>query len=158
MTQVANLFEPSVDAAVTAIKRQIEASNGIIRSVFVVGGYAASPWLFQCVCPCFFHRTCLDVFVTKKRQLQERLKPLKVTVNRPDTQTSKAVADGAVGFYCDHHVSARMSKYMYGVEFLRELDLSDPEHRARKDKLCQLPSGPELLPDAFDCILSRVRF
>lgn len=46
---VANLFEPSVDAAVTAIKRQIEASNGIIRSVFVVGGYAASPWLFQYV-------------------------------------------------------------------------------------------------------------
>lgn len=69
---------------------------------------------------------------------------------------SKAVADGAIGFYCDHHVSARMSKFMYGVEFLREMDPSDPDHVARKERLCELPSGPKLLPDAFDCILSRV--
>ena len=51
-----------------------------------------------------------------------------------------------------------MSKFMYGVEFLRELDTQDPEHVARKERLCELPSGPKLLPDAFDCILSRVRF
>ena len=51
-----------------------------------------------------------------------------------------------------------MSKFMYGVEFLRELDPQDPEHVARKERLCELPSGPKLLPDAFDCILSRVRF
>ena len=50
-----------------------------------------------------------------------------------------------------------MSKFMYGVEFLRELDTQDPEHVARKERLCELPSGPKLLPDAFDCILSRVR-
>ncbi|KAF9004079.1 hypothetical protein BDQ17DRAFT_1241567, partial [Cyathus striatus] len=133
--EVANLFEPSVDAAFNAIKGQIEASQGLIRSVFLVGGYAASPWLFS--------------------QLQERLAPYNVTVSRPDTQTSKAVADGAIGFYCDHHVSARMSKFMYGVEFLRELNPNDPEHVARKERLCELPSGPRLLPDAFDCILAR---
>lgn len=69
---------------------------------------------------------------------------------------SKAVADGALGFYCDHHVSARMSKFMYGVEYLREFDPNDPEHVARKERLCELPSGPRLLPDAFDCILARV--
>lgn len=69
---------------------------------------------------------------------------------------SKAVADGAIGFYCDHHVSARVAKFMYGVEFLRELDPSDPDHVARKGRLCELPSGPKLLPDAFDCVLSRV--
>jgi hypothetical protein len=51
-----------------------------------------------------------------------------------------------------------MSKFMYGVEFLRDLDPQDPEHVARKERLCELPSGPKLLPDAFDCILSRVRF
>lgn len=49
-----------------------------------------------------------------------------------------------------------MSKFMYGVEFLREMDASDPEHVARKERLCELPSGPRLLPDAFDCILARV--
>ena len=46
---------------------------------------------------------------------------------------------------------------MYGVEYLREFDPNDPEHVARKERLCELPSGPQLLPDAFDCILARVR-
>ena len=46
---------------------------------------------------------------------------------------------------------------MYGVEYLREYDPNDPEHLARRDRLCELPSGPRLLPDAFDCILARVR-
>lgn len=50
-----------------------------------------------------------------------------------------------------------MSKFMYGVEYLREFDPNDPEHVARKDRLCELPSGPRLLADAFDCILARVR-
>jgi len=39
----------------------------IYQSVWLVGGFAASPWLFS--------------------QLQERLTPLKVTVSRPDSQT-----------------------------------------------------------------------
>lgn len=69
---------------------------------------------------------------------------------------SKAVADGAIGFYCDHHVSARVSKFMYGVEYLRTFDAEDETHVARRERLCELPSGPTLLPDAFDCILSRV--
>ncbi|KAJ8694174.1 hypothetical protein PTI98_009103 [Pleurotus ostreatus] len=133
ISEVADLFEPSIEAAVAAIKRQIEATNGLIESIWLVGGFAASPWLFH--------------------QLQESLAP--VTVSRPDSQTSKAVADGAIGFYCDHHVSARMSKYTYGVEYLRELDANDPDHAARKSRLSELPSGPKLLPDAFDCILSR---
>lgn len=133
--QVAEFFEPSVQAAITSIKAQVDASQGMIKSVWLVGGFAASPWLFS--------------------QLQERLAPLKITVSRPDSQTSKAVADGALGFYCDHHVSARMSKFMYGVEYLREYDPNDPEHQSRKDRLCELPSGPRLLPDAFDCILAR---
>lgn len=142
-----------------SIKAQINASRGVVKSVWLVGGFAASPWLFT--------------------QLQERLAPLGIVVSRPDSQTlvaalytflqinplnshlcdlrSKAVADGAIGFYCDHHVAARMSKFMYGVEYLREFDPQDPDHVARKDRLCELPSGPRLLADAFDCILARVR-
>jgi hypothetical protein len=94
--EVADLFEPSIQAAVQAIESQVKASNGTVRSVWLVGGFAASPWLFS--------------------QLTERLGEIGVTVSRPDTQVSKAVADGAVGFYCDHHVSARVAKFMYGVE------------------------------------------
>lgn len=49
-----------------------------------------------------------------------------------------------------------MSKCIYGVEFLRQFDPKDPEHVRRKGRLCELPSGPKLLQDAFDCILARV--
>jgi hypothetical protein len=85
----------------------VEASRGVVKSVWLVGGFAASPWLFA--------------------QLTERLSRLGIAVSRPDTQTSKAVADGAVGFYCDHHVSARMAKFMYGVEvgFGFDVDLGE---------------------------------
>ncbi|KAJ7593305.1 hypothetical protein C8J56DRAFT_779532 [Mycena floridula] len=134
--EVADLFEPSVQAAFMAIKAQVEASNGLINSVFLVGGYAASAWLFG--------------------QLQARLAPMNISVSRPDTQTSKAVADGAIGFYCDHYVGSRMSKFMYGVEYLREFDPENPDHvRRSKNRLCELPSGPRLLLDAFDCILTK---
>lgn len=80
-----------------------------------------------------------------------------MTSGAPSSQyrRSKAVADGAIGFYCDHHVSARVSKFMYGVEYLREFDPKDEEHNARKHRLFEMPSGPRLLPDAFDCILAR---
>lgn len=47
---------------------------------------------------------------------------------------------------------------MYGVEFLRTFDPEDEEHKSRKHRLFELPSGPKLLPDAFDCILARVSF
>ena len=50
-----------------------------------------------------------------------------------------------------------MSKFMYGVEFLREYNPDDPDHVTRQDRMCELPSGPKLLADAFDCILARVR-
>ena len=49
-----------------------------------------------------------------------------------------------------------MSKFMYGVEYLREFDANDDDHVQRKHRLFELPSGPKLLPDAFDCILARV--
>ena len=44
---------------------------------------------------------------------------------------------------------------MYGVEYLRTYDPNDEDHVARKHRLFELPSGPKLLPDAFDCILAR---
>ena len=48
-----------------------------------------------------------------------------------------------------------MSKFMYGVEYLREFDPQDPDHVAQKDRLCELPSGPCLLLDAFDAAIEK---
>ncbi|KAF7327661.1 hypothetical protein MKEN_00345500 [Mycena kentingensis (nom. inval.)] len=133
--EVRDLFEPSIEAAFEAIKAQVDASAGVIKSVWLVGGFAANHWLFN--------------------QLQERLAPYGVSIHRPDSQTSKAVCDGSVGFYVDHHVSVRMSKAFYGVEYLRTFNPDDEEHVARESSLVELPSGPRLLPDAFDCILKQ---
>ena len=134
--EVAELFEPSIAAAVASIKNQIVLSGGMVKSVWLVGGFASSPYLFT--------------------QLQDRLEPDGIGVSRPDGQTSTAVANGAISFYCDHRVGARVSKYIYGVEFLREFDPNDPEHQERQGRLFQLPSGPKLLGGAFDRILARV--
>ena len=51
-----------------------------------------------------------------------------------------------------------MSRFMYGVEYLREYDSSNADHekRRKEGRVCELPSGPKLLLDAFDCILARV--
>jgi hypothetical protein len=48
-------------AAFKAIKAQIEASQGMIRSVFLVGGYAASPWLFGLVLRLLSSTTHIDL-------------------------------------------------------------------------------------------------
>ena len=83
----------------------------MVKFVWLIGSFASSPWLFS--------------------QLLERLTPDGIVVSQPDGQTSKAVADGAISFYCDHHVGARIAKYMYGVKFLREFNVMDPEHTER---------------------------
>lgn len=64
---MAALFDPSIQSAIDSIKSQIQASSGQVKSVWLVGGFAASPWLFS--------------------QLQERLSAYGVTVSRPDSQT-----------------------------------------------------------------------
>ena len=61
------------------------------QSVFLVGGYAASPWLFTYV-PSLIslladHPDTRLIFFLAFRQLQERLAPYGVSVSRPDTQT-----------------------------------------------------------------------
>ena len=50
-----------------------------------------------------------------------------------------------------------MSRFMYGVEFLREVNMKDDEHIARQGRMMRLPSGPQYIPDAFDCILNKVQ-
>ncbi|KAJ7285065.1 hypothetical protein C8J57DRAFT_1432280 [Mycena rebaudengoi] len=116
------LFEPSIEGILHSTQSKHRSTRP--QSVWLVGGFAANHWLFN--------------------QLQERLAPFHVTINRPDSQTSKAVCDGAVGFYVDHHVSVRMSKFFYGVEYLRAFNPEDEEHVAREGTLY-----------AFDCILAR---
>jgi len=66
-TDVATLFEPSAAAIVEAVENQRRLAGKPINSIFLVGGFAASDWLFS--------------------KLQEHIKPLDLDFCRPDSHT-----------------------------------------------------------------------
>ena len=72
--------------------------------------------------------------------------------------SNKAVADGAVSFYLDHFVAARMSKIAYGVECSIPFDPTDKEHfNLRSPSMFISLAGVKQLPGAFSVILGKVR-
>ncbi|KAG2129869.1 uncharacterized protein EDB93DRAFT_1095170 [Suillus bovinus] len=134
-SDVATLFEPSAVAIIEAIEEQRHAATRTINTVFLVGGFAASEWLFL--------------------RLQDHLKPLGFDFCRPDSHTAKAVADGAVAFFLDHRVSARVAKFTYGTRCATQFDRNDPQHKLRASMAVPRPSGRTVLPNAFSTILAK---
>ncbi|KAK0471595.1 hypothetical protein IW261DRAFT_1511460 [Armillaria novae-zelandiae] len=133
--QVARFFEPSVASIINAIDEQRFTTDKTVTSVFLVGGFAASDWLFT--------------------KLQDYLKPLNITFSRPDSHVNKAVADGAVSFYLDRFVSARVSKCHYGTIMATHYDATKPEHIARREKAYFDAAGDLVLGGQYDIILSK---
>ncbi|KAF9047819.1 hypothetical protein BJ165DRAFT_1527082 [Panaeolus papilionaceus] len=79
-----------------------------------------------------------------------------IDISRPDpNRVNKAVADGAVSFYLDHLVTARMTKFDYGVETLAHFDLRNPHHLSRADGVVVDSIGRPRLPGSFSTILSK---
>ncbi|KAH7929509.1 hypothetical protein BV22DRAFT_1080676 [Leucogyrophana mollusca] len=134
-TDVATLFEPSIKAVIEAIDIQRRAATKPIRTVFLVGGFAASSWLFS--------------------RLQTHMQSLGLEFCRPDNHTSKAVADGAVAFYLDHRVNARVSRFTYGTRCAIEFNKDDPQHKLRTHTAIPRPSGRTVIPNAFSAILTK---
>ncbi|KAJ7463971.1 hypothetical protein FB451DRAFT_1264345 [Mycena latifolia] len=129
-------FEPSISAVVAAVRDQcISALPTKVSSVFLVGGFAANEWLFY--------------------ELKSRLMPLKLDLVRPDTRVNKAVADGAVSFQIDHHVSVRVARFTFGISCSTKYEESNREHAARFAKRYQGVTGDILIPDKFSAILYR---
>ncbi|EIN07325.1 hypothetical protein PUNSTDRAFT_144834 [Punctularia strigosozonata HHB-11173 SS5] len=133
---VLDFFEPSVQAAKTTISQHVADSRGVIKSVFLVGGFAASPWLL--------------------RSLQDHFAGENITISRPDGHTSKAVAEGAVIYYLDHLVTSRVARFTYGTSVFREYDPDLPEH-LRRSHLVETHSrtGRSILDDGFSAILRK---
>lgn len=134
-TDVATFFEPSIISITKAIDAQIAASDRPVSAVFLVGGFAASDWLFQ--------------------KIQEHTNPLGLTLARPDSHVNKAVADGAVSFHLDHAVTARVSKYNYGVRIYTDFDPLDEEHTRRRTKTFVDCSGARSLGGQYSVILAK---
>lgn len=70
--------------------------------------------------------------------------------------SNKVVADGAVSFYIDHFVSARVSKLAYGVSIWEEYQPYNPEHRCREKNKFMTPGGCLGIGDIFSAILAKV--
>lgn len=132
---VAKLFEPSIKAVLEAVNHQRQAARKPVHSIFLVGGFAASDWLFH--------------------NLKESLTPYGLDFCRPDSHTGKAVADGAVAFYLDHSVSARMARITYGTRCAIEYRKDDPDHVARAGTVIPRPSGRTVLPNVFSPVLKK---
>ncbi|KAG8918710.1 hypothetical protein FRC02_002157, partial [Tulasnella sp. 418] len=131
---MADFFEASCAAAADAVRKHASPTSRTI--VFVVGGFAASPWLYS--------------------ELQNRVQDLNVDIFRADTMTAKAAANGAIGYYLDRRVSARIAKWTYGVYMSPQFDPSDKEHALRlKDVHQDSASGRKFVDGGFHAHVTR---
>ncbi|KAJ7681552.1 hypothetical protein B0H14DRAFT_3678127 [Mycena olivaceomarginata] len=126
---VAGFYKPSLDAILLAVANQCHTSSVAVSSVLLVGGFAASEWLYP--------------------ELKKHLNSQQLKVSRPDSHVNKAVADGAVSFYLDHYVSARISKHTYGIECIVNYNATNAEHRARSKTTHKDAAGRLVVPKSF---------
>ncbi|KAI5115452.1 hypothetical protein M0805_008680 [Coniferiporia weirii] len=133
---VASFFKPSITTSVAAIIDIIEESSIDITTVYLVGGFSASPYLTA--------------------QLKLHLSRFDISVTRPDGQTAKAVADGAVSFFVDQFVSSRIAGVTYGISLGNAYDPNNPEHIKRKEDIYQLLStGKRMISGQFSTVLKK---
>ncbi|KAF5354269.1 hypothetical protein D9756_006964 [Leucocoprinus leucothites] len=132
---VAGFFEPSIQAIITSVTEQQQLSRKHVSTVFLVGGFAASDYLFS--------------------QVQERLQPLGFDVHRPDAQLNKAVPDGALVSSLRRTVRNRIAKYSYGVRSTVRYVPTRPEHLKRSDKCVVFMSGELGLSGNFSLLLQK---
>ncbi|TFK64289.1 hypothetical protein BDN72DRAFT_881586 [Pluteus cervinus] len=133
--EVERLFQPPVDEIVKSIQDLRQSATKPITALFLVGGFAASDYIFN--------------------RLEEILSPSGLKVLRPDGHLNKAVADGAVSYYVDHLVTARVSPLTYGIECCIQYDATSPEHTRRAGTAGPRPSGRVVLPHLFRPILKK---
>ncbi|KAI5115029.1 hypothetical protein M0805_009482, partial [Coniferiporia weirii] len=132
---VASFFGSSITASMAAIIDIIEESSVDITTVYLVGGFSASPYL------------------TAKLKLH--LSQFGISATCPDGQTAKAVADGAISFYLDHFVSSRVAGVTYGMRTRPVYDPNNPEHVRRKANIHVLPSGKQMVSGTFSVVLRK---
>ncbi|KIL54244.1 hypothetical protein M378DRAFT_92924, partial [Amanita muscaria Koide BX008] len=135
-SQIASFFEPAIQDIIRLIDDQRSKSTVIIKTVLLVGGFARSNYLFS--------------------QLSSHFNNCGVSITRADTtHLNKAVADGAVSYYLDHYVSARVSRYSYGKTIIRLFDPTNPEHARRETTKFMYANGEYYIPGGFDTILKK---
>lgn len=128
-------FQPSLDCVVNAVNHERKISASPITHVVLVGGFAASDWLFENV-----------------RNLLARA---GLNVLRPKNYVNKAVADGAVSFFLDHFVKTRVSKLTIGSFANPVFNPNNPEHVEREGSTYTSVSGKKCVKGYFHVILRK---
>lgn len=131
--EVAQLFEPSLDAIEKSIKSKIVASS-TVATCAMVGGFAESAYL--------------------RRELQKRLGN-KINIYKPDEATSKAVAKGAIAWFLDGVVGSRKSKMHYGIRCATIFRPHKASHFARSSQVIVGNDGVERLKGFFGQLLEK---
>ncbi|KAG2006022.1 hypothetical protein CC2G_002380 [Coprinopsis cinerea AmutBmut pab1-1] len=134
-SDVALFFAPSIDCIVNAVLEQRRTAHRHVSHVVLVGGFSANDWLYT--------------------QISAALKQKGVNVIRPDQHVGKAVSDGALSFYLDHFVRARVAKFTYGQFCTVRYDPSDPDHIRRSKDTFTSYAGEQRLNGHFDVILKK---
>jgi len=103
--------------------------------VFLVGGFAASPYLFT--------------------QVKAALARSGVGVVSPDDQTAKAVADGALSYYVDNYVCSRVAKISYYTKIHVKYEASKAEHKCRQHLRFTDKDGEDRINGGIQIILEK---
>ncbi|KZT65645.1 hypothetical protein DAEQUDRAFT_676500 [Daedalea quercina L-15889] len=133
--EMVSLFAPSIDALKAAIDTQVSGMDHRLAAILLVGGFASSPFL----------RDELQAHMTRKG----------LRMFCPEGQTSKAVAEGALWFYLDHRVRARVARHTYGSACNVHYDPLNPEHLRRKHLTITNAAGATMVRFAFATIAQK---
>ncbi|KAH8117896.1 hypothetical protein DFH11DRAFT_1503901 [Phellopilus nigrolimitatus] len=134
--ELSECFSMSVTEALDSIRSQvtvIRRKNETIP-VWLVGGFASSPYLLK--------------------RLNDSLEHEGVSIQRPDTNLTKAVADGAVLHFLDNPVASRVCPASYGITRLIPFNSSLSDHIQHSD-LIQTRKGVPCIGPVFDCIVEK---
>ncbi|KAJ3522838.1 hypothetical protein NMY22_g11713 [Coprinellus aureogranulatus] len=154
---VAGWFEPSVRCVVEGVCEMRRVAHRQMTHVVLVGGFAASDWLFERV------KEGLKVHGMNVVRPENHVYvpiPSSSSLSRPNSvhrfvHSNKAVSDGAISFYLDHFVNTRISKITYGNFCHIPYDPNDEEHRRRESGVFTTISGLKRIADSFDIILPK---
>ncbi|KAF8345176.1 hypothetical protein F5887DRAFT_218796 [Amanita rubescens] len=134
-SDVARFFAPSLHCILEAILEMRQNATTPISSVFLVGGFAGSDYLYK--------------------EINVALQHLGIDVSRPEGHLNKAVASGAISFYVDHYVEKRIVKVTYGNPCSYIYNPHDPEHLKRVTQVYESQSKKRYIRGAFDVIVRK---
>ena len=119
-----------------------------LKLALLVGGYAASPWLFAKLRDRLVDvDLVIEVFRPDIHTYVTRMSALIDNVTDSVSFSNKAVADGAVSYYLKNVVTSRVAQLTYGVPCSRPYYPFIPEHAARSAQVYVKPSGRLSIPE-----------